>query len=56
MTTEVERRPSPAIPTYAGPPLWSRIYGFGSVFGKTMRDSRRAVLAVSLLWGSRSSA
>ncbi len=51
MTTEVERRPSPAIPTYAGPPIWSRIYGFGSVFGKTMRDSRRAVLAVSLVMG-----
>jgi ABC-2 type transport system permease protein len=51
MTTEVERRPSPAIPTYAGPPLRSRIYGFGSIFGKTMRDSRRAVLVVSLLLG-----
>jgi ABC-2 type transport system permease protein len=51
MTTEVERRPSPAIPTYAGPPLWSRVYGFGSVFGKTMRDSRRAVLVISLLMG-----
>jgi ABC-2 type transport system permease protein len=51
MTTEVERRPSPAIRAYAGPPIWSRIYGFGSVFGKTIRDSRRAVLVVSLLMG-----
>jgi ABC-2 type transport system permease protein len=51
MTTEVERRPSPAIPTYGGPSLRSRIYGFGSVFGKTLRDSRRAILAVGLLLG-----
>ena len=51
MTTDVERRPSPAIPTYGGPSLRSRIYGFGSVFGKTLRDSRRAILAVGVLLG-----
>ena len=26
-------------------PLRRRIYGFGSVFGKTIRDSRRAMIA-----------
>jgi ABC-2 type transport system permease protein len=52
MTTEVERRPAPPLaPTIPGPSLPSRIYGFGSIFGKTMRDSRRAVLVVSLLMG-----
>jgi ABC-2 type transport system permease protein len=51
MTSEVGRRPSPAAPTISGVSLFSRIYGFGSVFGKTMRDSRRAVLLVSVLMG-----
>jgi ABC-2 type transport system permease protein len=30
-----------------GPSLWSRIYGFGSVFAKTIRDSRRATIIAS---------
>jgi len=52
MTTEVERRPAPPLaPTITGPSLPSRIYGFGSIFGKTMRDSRRAILVVSILLG-----
>ena len=51
MTSEVGRRPSPAAPTISGVPLLSRIYGFGSVFGKTMRDSRRAILLVGVLLG-----
>ena len=51
MTSEVGRRPSPAAQSISGVPLLSRIYGFGSVFGKTMRDSRRAVLVVSVLMG-----
>jgi ABC-2 type transport system permease protein len=51
MTSEVGRRPSPAAQSISGVPLLSRIYGFGSVFGKTMRDSRRAVLLVSVLMG-----
>jgi ABC-2 type transport system permease protein len=29
--------------------LWSRIYGFGSVFGKTIRDSRRATIVASVV-------
>jgi ABC-2 type transport system permease protein len=33
---------SPSAP--AGVSLWSRIYGLGSIFAKTVRDSRRATL------------
>ncbi len=33
------------------PSLRSRIFGFGSVFGKTIRDSRRATIAVALFIG-----
>jgi ABC-2 type transport system permease protein len=33
----------------ATPPLFSRIYGLGSVFGKTLRDSRRAILLAALM-------
>ena len=51
MTSEVERRPRPSPRPSPGRPLRSRIYGFGSIFGKTMRDSRRAVLVVALLLG-----
>ena len=28
----------------ARPTLWSRVYGFGSIFAKTVRDSRRATI------------
>ena len=49
MTTEVGRREAPVAPTITGPSLISRIYGFGSIFGKTMRDSRRAVIVISVL-------
>jgi ABC-2 type transport system permease protein len=51
MTSEVGRRPAPVAPTITGPSFFSRIYGFGSVYGKTMRDSRRAVIAISLVMG-----
>ena len=37
--------------TYRPIPLGRRIYGFGSIFGKTLRDSRRAVLLVGVLVG-----
>ncbi|HEX6140704.1 MAG TPA: ABC transporter permease subunit [Candidatus Limnocylindria bacterium] len=33
-----------AAPTLSQPSLLSRIYGFGSIFAKTVRDSRRATL------------
>ena len=44
------------VPTtsFAGPrpiPRLSRFYGLGSVFGKTLRDSRRAAIAVGLGMG-----
>lgn len=33
----------------AAPSPWSRLYGFGSVFAKTIRDSRRATLIASVV-------
>ena len=39
MTTDVQRRATVAI---APVPLTRRLFGLGSVFGKTIRDSRRA--------------
>ncbi len=51
MTSEVGRRPAPVAPTITGPTLFSRIYGFGSIYGKTMRDSRRAVIGIALVMG-----
>jgi ABC-2 type transport system permease protein len=40
-------------PTYRAPSvsLWSRVYGFGSVYAKTIRDSRLAFLIVAGLLG-----
>ena len=35
-------------------PLRERIYGFGSIYGKTMRDSRRAVIIAAGLLGGMS--
>ena len=37
--------------TYRPVPIGRRIYGFGSIFGKTLRDSRRAILLVGVLVG-----
>ena len=51
MTSEVERRPAPVAPAITAPSLRSRIYGFGSIYGKSMRDSRRAVLAIAIVMG-----
>jgi polyether ionophore transport system permease protein len=48
MTSEVGRRPAPVAPAITGPSLRSRVFGFGSIFGKTMRDSRRAVLVIAI--------
>jgi ABC-2 type transport system permease protein len=42
----------PAATTFAPIPLRRRIYGFGSIYGKTMRDSRLAfIIAAGLLGG-----
>jgi ABC-2 type transport system permease protein len=48
MTAEAQRRsPAAAAPV----PLARRIYGLGSVFGKTVRDSRRATIVVAGVLG-----
>ena len=50
MTSDVGRRPAAAVPN-TGVPLIQRIYGLGSVFGKTLRDSRRATIVVAAVLG-----
>ena len=40
---------SPTVSVRPSP--WSRIYGFGSVFAKTVRDSRRATIIVAAFLG-----
>ena len=48
----VRARPSPLAPApRPALPLRGRIYGFGSVYGKTLRDSRLAFLVVAGLLG-----
>jgi ABC-2 type transport system permease protein len=42
MTSATRAMPQP-------PGLWRRLYGLGSVFGKAMRDSRRAMFVTGLL-------
>lgn len=49
MTTDIGRRPSGAVRTSV--PLARRIYGLGSAFGKTLRDSRRATIVVGAVLG-----
>src|SRR5262245_42057873 len=49
MTSEVGRREAPVAPTITGPSFISRIVGLGSIYGKTIRDSRRAVIAISVV-------
>jgi ABC-2 type transport system permease protein len=39
------------VPSPAGPSLVRRLYGFGSVFAKTIRDSRRATIGVGVVLG-----
>ena len=46
MTTTLQ-----AAGTVTRPSLWSRIYGFGSIFAKTVRDSRRAALITAGVLG-----
>jgi ABC-2 type transport system permease protein len=33
------------------PAFWSRLYGFGSIYAKTLRDSRRAFVVATILLG-----
>ncbi len=44
MTAEIARRPAPAV--YRRPSPRRRVYGLGSVFGKTLRDARWSILIV----------
>ena len=48
MATEV--RPRLAAPARSVP-LWSRVYGFGSVYAKTLRDSRLTFIIIAGLLG-----
>lgn len=43
--------PSPVAPRTKAVPFGGRLYGFGSVFGKAVRDSRRAFVIEILLQG-----
>jgi ABC-2 type transport system permease protein len=40
-----------AMPATRTPSLRSRLWGLGSVYGKTIRDSRRAIIAAAVLLG-----
>jgi ABC-2 type transport system permease protein len=47
MTSDVRHQAAAVVLTEV--PLGRRIYGFGSIFGKTVRDSRRATIAVGVV-------
>ncbi len=47
----VERVIGEAVPAASRPSIPARVYGLGSVFGKTLRDSTPAMLGVGLLLG-----
>jgi ABC-2 type transport system permease protein len=49
MAVEIGRRPLPAAAPNV--PLTRRLYGFGSVFGKTIRDSRLGLVTIAVLLG-----
>ncbi len=49
MTAEIERRPLPAVAPRV--PFFRRVYGLGSVFGKTVRDSRLGLITIVALLG-----
>ena len=49
MTSDAQRRPAGAI--LPEPSLAQRIYGLGSIFAKTLRDSRRATVLVGGVLG-----
>ena len=46
MATDIQNRAS--APAFGPIPLSKRLAGYGSVFGKTIRDSRRATIAVGV--------
>ncbi len=49
MAVETKRRPLPADAPHVS--IRRRLYGFGSVFGKTVRDSRLGVVTIAVLLG-----
>jgi len=49
VTSDVRRQSSAALPNPV--PLTRRLYGLGSIFGKTIRDSRRATIIVGAVLG-----
>ena len=49
MTAEAGRVPGAMLPHHISP--WSRVYGLGSIYAKTLRDSRLAVIIVAGLVG-----
>lgn len=49
MAVEIGRRPLPALAAH--PSFARRVYGFGSVFGKTLRDSRWSILIAAAVLG-----
>jgi ABC-2 type transport system permease protein len=49
MTAEIGHRPLRAVAPHV--PLLRRLYGFGSVFGKTVRDSRLGLVTIAALLG-----
>ncbi len=50
MSTSVGPVPSASMRTTTSP--WSRVYGLGSVYAKTLRDSRLAIIIVGGLLGA----
>ena len=53
MATDIHSRAS--APAFGPIPLSKRLAGYGSVFGKTIRDSRRATILSASASGSSSS-
>ncbi|HEY6014350.1 MAG TPA: ABC transporter permease subunit [Candidatus Limnocylindrales bacterium] len=49
MAIEIGRRPLPAAAPHVS--LFRRVYGLGSVFGKTIRDSRLGLFTIAILLG-----
>ena len=49
MTAEIVRRPGSAASPH--PSLAQRVYGLGSIFGKTLRDARWSILIVACVLG-----
>ena len=49
MSTAAQAAPTPRSVALRAPGIGSRLFGLGSIFGKTFRDSRRAALTVGIV-------